>query len=30
MVRVMIEGKDQAEITKDAKDLAEVITKNML
>jgi len=30
MVRVMIEGKDQAEITKDAKDLAEIIMKNML
>ncbi|MEY8516540.1 phosphoglucosamine mutase [Lachnospiraceae bacterium 29-84] len=30
MVRVMIEGKDQAEITKDANGLAEVIMKNML
>ena len=30
MVRVMIEGKDQAEITQDAKELAEIIMKNML
>ena len=30
MVRVMIEGKDQEEITQDARELAEVIMKNML
>lgn len=30
MVRVMIEGKDQEEITKDARELAEVIMENML
>lgn len=30
LVRVMIEGKDQAQIDKDAKELAELITKIML
>lgn len=30
LVRVMIEGKDQAQIEKDAKELAELITKIML
>ena len=30
LVRVMIEGKDQEEISKDAKALAELIMKNML
>ena len=30
MVRVMIEGRDQAEIDRDAKDLAELIEKTVL
>ena len=30
MVRVMIEGKDQGEINRDAKELADLIRKNML
>ncbi|MCI9176143.1 MAG: phosphoglucosamine mutase, partial [Lachnospiraceae bacterium] len=30
LVRVMIEGKDQAEINQDAEELAELIMKNML
>ena len=30
LVRVMIEGRDQAEIDKDAKDLAELIEKTVL
>ena len=30
LIRVMIEGKDQAEINQDAKNLADLIMKNML
>ena len=30
LVRVMIEGKDQGEISQDAKALADLIMKNML
>lgn len=30
LVRVMIEGKDQAEINQDAKELANLIMRNML
>ncbi|MBQ9606075.1 MAG: phosphoglucosamine mutase, partial [Lachnospiraceae bacterium] len=30
LVRVMIEGRDQAEIDKDAKDLAELIEQTVL
>ena len=30
LVRVMIEGRDQAEIDRDAKDLAELIEKTVL